>query len=89
MKATKPEIIKALADELGVSQSSATHLIETYQKVILDMLDFYDAVKVADLVWIEKREVQGRYRKMPNGEEVYTDPHIKLKAVVVDKYKKF
>lgn len=83
----KQEFIRLLAKRLGVSKDTATIVVFTVQDVILESLNLYDGVKLADLVWFENVRQEEAVRIL-NGEEVKTEAYNKIKATVTERYRK-
>lgn len=89
IKAPKKEIAKLLAERLdNVTIADASHFVDVYEEVILDLLEDYDDVKIGNLVTIKRDFIEGYDKKLPDGDSVYIEHHHKLRAVIAEKYKK-
>ena len=88
MKTPKQEVARRLATKLDITITSATHLIESYQELLLELLEEYDEVKICDLITLKKQFVESYEKKMPSGDYVTVTSHNKITAVVSEKYRK-
>lgn len=88
MKTPKQEVARRLANKLDITIISSTHLIESYQELLLELLEEYDEVKICDLITLKKQFVESYEKQMPSGDYVTVASHNKITAVVSEKYRK-
>lgn len=86
-KMPKQEFTRLFSKRLGVSQEVGLQILFTMQDIVLESLQKYDEVKLAELVWFEK-VTQPKATRILNGKEVETEAYTKIKATVTERFRK-
>lgn len=80
---TKKELVKAIAEKMGITQKDTMAVIDAMTDVVTDELLKGNAVKIPSLVTLEPQDVEARTARNPRtGESVSVDAHKKVKAKV-------